>query len=100
MPRYQVQTGQLREAAAALARAAEVARSLVEHPGVVRGRAHDGGDELLAAAGAQFADRWQHGLRLMSAHSQRMADALRLAADTYDRVELAAWPRSNAGEGR
>ncbi len=97
MSRYQVRTAELREIAGMVAAAADAAKAVVEHPGVVRGRAQDGGDDDLRDQAARFADRWEHGLRLMAAQAQRMADALRLAADTYDQAErasAAAWSRT------
>lgn len=96
MARYQVQTGELREIADALAGAVKASTAVVHHPGVVRGRAQDGGDPALRDAAELFADRWEYGLRLMAADGQRMVDVLRLTADTYDRADAAVAARDRA----
>lgn len=98
MAQYQVKTAELRNMVEQLTAAAEASRAVVAHPGVVRGRAQDGGADVLRDAGARFADRWHHGLRLMSAETQRIADQLTMVADTYDqaeaqRVAMLAWCR-------
>lgn len=90
MGRYQVQTGQLREICGHLRGGARAAFDLVEHPGVVRGRAGDGGDPVLREAAELFAQRWQHGLALMGADARRLADVLQLVAETYERADAAA----------
>ena len=97
MSRFEVDTGGLRNVASTLRSAADAAERVVAHPGVVRGHAQDGGDEGLRDEAARFAERWEHGLRLMSAHSRRTADSLTLAADTYEQAEAAtaaAWSRT------
>lgn len=92
MSRYQVQTAQLREIAETLRAAVRAADAVVVHPGVVRGRAADAGDDDLRDAAAVFADRWEYGLRQMTVSGRRMADALTLAADTYEGADAAAVP--------
>ena len=87
MADYAVQTAALRELAALLGAAADATRDVAEHPGVVRGRAHSGGDDALASRAALFADRWHEGLRLMASQTRRTGDALRLVADTYERAD-------------
>ncbi|HEX8496797.1 MAG TPA: type VII secretion target [Actinomycetales bacterium] len=87
MADLEVRTGELRATADVLAQAVRAARSVVEHPGVVRGRAQDGGCLDLREAAVEFAARWQHALGLMVTDISRTADALRLAADTYDQAE-------------
>lgn len=94
-PRYAVRTDRLRAVADALADAVTAAAGVADHPGVVRGRAQDAGDDELRDQAAAFADRWEHGLHLMVGHGRRMSDALRSAADGYDRVE--ALVRADAG---
>lgn len=89
MARYRVQTAELREIADRLTAAADASRAVVEHPGVVRGRAQDGGADVLRDAGERFADRWQYGLRVMSADAQRVVDLLRVVADSYDQADAA-----------
>jgi hypothetical protein len=87
---FAVQTDRLRALADTLSDAAAAATAVVEHAGVVRGRAQDGGDDELRQQAGVLADRWEHGLGLMIGHSRRMADALRLAADCYDCAEQLA----------
>ena len=96
MAQYQVKTAELRTVVEQLLAAAEASWAVVAHPGVVRGRAQDGGADVLRDAGERFADRWHDGLRLMSGETQRIADQLTMVADTYDqaeaqRVAMLAW---------
>lgn len=100
MARYHVQTAQLREISRRLTDAAHAAFDLVDHPGVVRGRAADGDDPVLRDAAELFAQRWHHGLGLMGADTRRLADVLRLAAHTYERADAAlssAWTTRQIG---
>ena len=90
MARYQVQTAELRGMVDQLSAAADASWAVVAHPGVVRGRAQDGGADVLRDAGERFADRWHYGLRLMSAETQRIVDLLNVVADTYDQVDAEA----------
>ncbi len=90
MADYAVQTDQLREIAAVLRDAADATRQVAEHPGVVRGRAHCGGDADLTRSAELLADRWHEGLRLMAAQTRRTADALRLAAEVYEQADRLA----------
>lgn len=87
MAQYGVRTAQLRDVAETLAAAAEALRGVVEHPGIVRGRAQDSGDDGVRDAAERLADRWEHAMQLMAAESQRLVDVLRLAADTYDEAD-------------
>ena len=96
MATYAVQTARLREVASVLGDAADATRDAAEHPGVVRARAHCGGDAELGRQTELFADRWAEGLRLMAAQTRRTADALRLAAEVYEQADrLAAGPSSS-----
>ena len=90
MAQYQVKTAELRNMVEQLSAAAEASWAVVAHPGVVRGRAQDGGADVLRDAGERFADRWHDGLRLMSAETQRIADQLTMVADTYDLADAQA----------
>ena len=92
MAEYAVHTDRLREVAAMLCEAADATRDVAEHPGVVRGQAHCGGDAELTRQAELFADRWHEGLRLMAAQTRRTADALRLAADVYEQADRLAGP--------
>jgi len=83
MTSFMVDPARLREAAERLGRAAGAARAVVDHPGVVRGWAQDGGCEQLRDAAARFARRWEHGLRLLADDLGRTRDVLTLVADTY-----------------
>lgn len=87
MTRFTVDPERLRAAAERLGRAATAARAVVDHPGVVRGRAQDSGCEQLRDAAARFAQRWEHGLTLLADDLGRTEDVLRLVADTYTAAE-------------
>lgn len=89
MGRFHVQTAQLHEICGHLAGAARACADLLAHPGALRGRASDGGDPQLRAAAELFAQRWQDGLQVMGADAGRLADALRLVAQTYERADAA-----------
>ncbi len=92
MADYAVDTAALREISALLCDAADATREVAEHPGVLRGRAHCGGDADLTRSAELFADRWHEGLRAMAAQTRRTADALRLAAELYEQAERLAAP--------
>lgn len=87
MARFEVDPGRLRETADRLQRAVTAARAVAEHPGVVRGRAQDGGCEQLRDAADRFARRWEHGARLLADDLGRTRDVLLLVADTYVAAE-------------
>ncbi len=87
MARFEVDPGRLREAAERLGRAVAAARAVVDHPGVVRGRAQDSGCEQLRDAAARFARRWDHGLTLLASDLGCTRDVLVLVADTYESAD-------------
>lgn len=85
-----VRTSELRATAGRLQQAVRAARAVVEHPGVVRGRAQDSGSLELREAAVELAARWQYALGLMVTDIARTADALLQAAETYDQAESIA----------
>jgi hypothetical protein len=82
-----VRTAGLDTLGADLERAVDQGRRLLEHPGVVRGRASDAGDDLLRAAVVAFADRWECGLRALVDDAAALARDVNAAARLYDQVE-------------
>ncbi|GAB3690523.1 hypothetical protein [Angustibacter aerolatus] len=77
----------LQAVSARLLAAADAARDLSRHPGVVRGRAADGGDDALRDAAVHFADRWSWALDRASYDARRIGELLGAAVDTYRRTE-------------
>lgn len=84
---YAVGTSALDELCRALESATARGRQLLQHPGVVRGRAQDGGDDELRDAAVLFADRWQWALQAMVDDAEALLGDLRSAALLYDEVE-------------
>jgi hypothetical protein len=82
-----VRTNALDAVCADLERAVDQGRRLLEHPGLVRGRASDAGDELLRDAVVAFADRWEWGLRCLVDDAAVLARDVRAAARLYEQVE-------------
>jgi hypothetical protein len=82
-----VRTNALDTLGADLQRAVEQGRRLLEHPGVVRGRASDAGDDLLRAAVVAFAERWERGLRALVDDAAALARDVNAAARLYEQVE-------------
>ena len=82
-----VRTNALDSLCADLERAVDQGRRLLEHPGVVRGRASDAGDELLRDAVVAFADRWEWGLSALVDDAAALARDIGAAARLYDQVE-------------
>ncbi|GAA4355741.1 hypothetical protein [Angustibacter luteus] len=83
--------------ASRLEAAAHAVRDLREHPGVLRGRALDSGDDELAAALVGFASAWQDGLDRVASQATRWALVMRTARDTYLRTEHAVASMSWTG---
>lgn len=67
--------------------AARAAREVSEHPGQVRGRAQDGGDEELRDAAALMADRWQWSLDRLAGDVSRWTALLHVVIDQYAEIE-------------
>lgn len=84
---YQVRTSALDDVCAGLERAVDQCRRLLEHPGVIRGRAADSGDDELRNAASLLADRWEWGLQVLVDEATTLFHDLRSAADLYDEVE-------------
>jgi hypothetical protein len=82
-----VRTNALETLCADLERAVDEGRRLLEHPGVVRGRASDAGDELLRDAVVAFADRWGWGLSALVDDAAALARDIGAAARLYEQVE-------------
>jgi hypothetical protein len=82
-----VRTSALDRLCADLERAVDQGRQLLEHPGVVRGRASDAGDELLRDAIAAFADRWEWALSALVDEAAALARDIGAAARLYDQAE-------------
>jgi hypothetical protein len=82
-----VRTNALDSVCADLERAVDQGRRLLEHPGVVRGRASDAGDELLRDAVVAFADRWEWGLSALVDDAAALARDIGAATRLYDQVE-------------
>jgi hypothetical protein len=74
-------------AAGRLAAASSAVRHLHEHPGVLRGRALDGGDPELAVALVALADSWRDGLDAVADEAYRWSRLLASAAGCYRGVE-------------
>lgn len=90
--RYRVRTSALDQVCAGLERAVEHGRRLLEHPGLVRGRAQDAGDDELRDAAALLADRWQWGLQVLLDDATTLLNDLRSATLLYDEVERTSVP--------
>jgi hypothetical protein len=71
-------------------------RRLLAHPGAVRGRAQDGGDDELRDAAALLADRWAWGLQVLLDDATTLLHDLRSAVVVYDQVERTAVPTLHA----
>jgi hypothetical protein len=82
-----VRTNALESLCAELERAVDEGRRLLEHPGVVRGRASDAADELLREAIVAFTDRWEWGLCALVDDAAALARDIGAAARLYDQVE-------------
>ncbi len=87
MATYEVDPERLRQAAEQLGRAAAAANAVVDHPGVVRGRAQDGGCVQLRDAAARFARRWEHGLSLLADDLGRSRDVLMMVVTNYEAAD-------------
>jgi hypothetical protein len=87
---FSVVPAALETEASRLDAAAHGIRDLRDHPGVLRGRALDCGDDELAAALVGFASAWQEGLDRVAAEATRWALVMRAARDTYLQTEHAA----------
>ncbi|GAB3599958.1 hypothetical protein GCM10027446_32530 [Angustibacter peucedani] len=85
--RVSVDTGAVRAAADAVGEVACGLRALLDHPGLLEGRAADAGDDDLRAALVDLGRRWDHGWGVLAAESAHWADLLAGAADVYDTVE-------------
>jgi hypothetical protein len=70
-----------------LRRAVDQGQRLLEHPGVVRGRAQDAGDDVLRDAVVAFAARWEWGLQVLVDDAAALARDITAAARLYDEVE-------------
>ncbi|HET8615519.1 MAG TPA: hypothetical protein VFL94_08350 [Actinomycetales bacterium] len=84
---FGVRTGVLHQECESLRRAVEQSRRLLDHPGLVRGRAQDCGDDDLRDAAALLASRWQYGLQALVAEAEALLTRLRAATQLYDDVE-------------
>jgi len=82
-----VRTNALDALCADLERAVDRGRRLLDHPGVVRGRAADTGDDLLRDAVVAFADRWEWGLHALVDDAASLARDISAAARLYEQVE-------------
>jgi hypothetical protein len=82
-----VRTNALDALCADLGHAVDEGRRLLDHPGVLRGRASDAGDELLRDAVVAFADRWECGLSALVDDAAALARDIGAAARLYDQVE-------------
>ena len=87
---YSVVPDAMEAQAQRLERAAHAVHELREHPGVVRGRAHDCGDGELADALVGFAQAWSQGLADLAAQATRWQVLLRTAAELYQTTEQSA----------
>lgn len=88
----EVRTTALDQTCADLHRAVEQGRRLLDHPGVVRGLAHDAGDDELRDAAVHFADRWSCGLRALVDDAAGLLADLESAVRVYDEVERTSVP--------
>jgi hypothetical protein len=84
---YGVRTNALDQLCDDLQRAVAHGRQLLDHPGVVRGRADDAGDETLRHAVVAFATRWEWCLQALVDDTAALLGDLRAAAQVYDEVE-------------
>jgi hypothetical protein len=82
-----VHTSALDGACDDLQRAVDRGRQLLEHPGRVRGRAQDSGDDVLRDAITAFASRWEWGLQALVDDAAALARDIAAAARLYDEVE-------------
>ena len=73
-----------------LASAARAVDDLRHHPGVLRGRAADAGDEGLTDALVELASAWGWGLEVLAGEMRRWGALVGTALDTYDRADRAA----------
>jgi hypothetical protein len=89
---FGVRTNALDQTCDDLKRAVDRGRQLLEHPGRVRGRAQDGGDDDLRDAVVLFAARWQWGLQVLVDDAAALARDLQVAARVYDQVERMSIP--------
>jgi hypothetical protein len=85
--RFAVCTSALDATCTELERAVRHGRDLLDHPGVLRGRAEDVGDDDLRAAVVHFAGRWHWGLQVLVDDASRLLTDLRSAARLYDELE-------------
>jgi hypothetical protein len=85
-----VDVGELQTLVQWLQSAVSAARQVQEHPGVVRGRAQDGGWPPLRDAAAELADRWEWSLGSLADDADRVAALLQLAVDRYVEAERQA----------
>ncbi len=97
---YHVRTSALDQLCTDLQRAVDQGRQLLEHPGVVRGRAQDGGDEDLRDAAVLLADRWQWGLQVLVDDAETLLHDVRAATLVYDQVERTSVPAVTASRGQ
>lgn len=96
---FGVRTSALDRASADLQRAVDRGRQLLEHPGRVRGRAQDAGDDGLRDAIVAFAGRWEWGLQALVDDASALARDLAAAAQLYDEVERTSVPSVPPGSG-
>jgi hypothetical protein len=92
---FGVDLDELRSLVERVEAAAEAARAVDEHPGVVRGRAQDSGSTELRDAAVELADRWHEALRRLTGDGERLAAVLRMVLETYaeaDRQAASVFP--------
>ncbi|WP_426560531.1 hypothetical protein ACPPVT_12075 [Angustibacter sp. McL0619] len=77
-------------------RAADAVRDLRGHPGVLRGRARECGDDELGDALIAMAAAWDETLGDLAGEATRWQVLLRMAADTYRAAEAGAVPSGPA----
>jgi hypothetical protein len=86
---FSVVADELESNAERMERAALAVRDLRGHPGVLRGRAADCGDDELAAALVGFAGAWDEGLADVAAQATRWQVLLRATVGGYLAAERA-----------
>jgi hypothetical protein len=96
---FGVRTSALDRVCDELQRAVDRGRQLLEHPGRVRGRAQDVGDEGLCDAITAFAGRWEWGLQALVDDAAALARDIAAAARLYDEVERTSVPSVSSGPG-
>lgn len=97
--RFGAATASITSAAERIDAASRALSDLREHPGVARGRAGDGGDDVLRDAVLGFTTAWDVGLEQLASETRRWADLLRSTAAIYDELERQALAQAPTGRG-